>query len=477
MRVILSHTLLVSVTSVDTITFALGPLAFLAEFCYGLTSFGGGTMFNLGWQILALCGLVTGALKDAAGKMTIYVLVVDAVQVYMLRQLLDWESLKLVFVAAVCFIPMVMCGAKLLLVVDGALLKHIFGLVMLWCALYRAYCLFVLPPVPKAQQEPSVAESVIECNTRSRQRNSIAHSVHDPLGKTTLLGSRFSRPWSYVDSRASAVSPHLAPSRRERRMRTLSASLKGLPVDLQVSLLDKDHLPEDMNDVNHPKSLSGSLNEEEEHLREEFRDDLFDATTSQCSSSATSSSSKSSQREEEVDSGDNTDATTGSAPIANKKLLRVEIAIRTSSASSSGSSASNSPASIHKADREVSSMSSKSKARRSSSSRGSSSRVPPAISGKDDAEASLPLLGPNSPTTDDEDTEQESTSTNATNGKVSKMVSTTRVQCTPFPMPQPGRHSRSNSCESNHMVSTASPTVIDGAVSHYSEYEQSLEKQ
>eukprot|EP00457_Paulinella_chromatophora_P002799 gb/GEZN01002804.1/.p1 GENE.gb/GEZN01002804.1/~~gb/GEZN01002804.1/.p1 ORF type:complete len:778 (+),score=116.88 gb/GEZN01002804.1/:117-2336(+) len=260
-------------------------------------------MFNLGWQILALCGLVTGSLKDAAGKMTIYVMVVDIVQVFMLRRLVDWESLKLVLVAACCFIPMVAVGAKLLFIMDGTLLKHIFGAVMMAAALYRTYCYLYLT-IPKEQQEPSVAESAIESTRRSRISRLRKESIHSGIHPASLhysVSRDFSSPWHGSVSRLSLAGPPGYSARSQ---------FKGLPHDLQVSLLDKDHMPLDHEDINHPKSLSQSLrNCEEEHrirMAQDHDDAAYVATRASSDSNSSARSSASSERSKYSKTSDDT---------------------------------------------------------------------------------------------------------------------------------------------------------------------------
>eukprot|EP01045_Picozoa_sp_COSAG04_P017835 COSAG04_NODE_1607_length_6175_cov_6.046906_2_plen_307_part_00 len=110
------------------LTLALSLLSMLSEGLYGATSFGPAITFNVGWQVCYMLGLSDGTLTSVARDMTVMESASAALQILLLRKLVD-PRLALA-ISLPCVITTYL-GQLLMIQLDGPLLKLSLGVILL----------------------------------------------------------------------------------------------------------------------------------------------------------------------------------------------------------------------------------------------------------------------------------------------------------------------------------------------------------
>jgi hypothetical protein len=136
-------------------------ISFLAEFFYGLTSFGPAITFNIGWQILFVLGLSDGSLTSVTVNLMVMELFSASIQLAHL-----WKFYDVRFAIA-NVVPTLICtavGTMLLILLDSVWLKRALAGLLVTLALQRvrARCradAAALIPLHQPLQEQAAAAS------------------------------------------------------------------------------------------------------------------------------------------------------------------------------------------------------------------------------------------------------------------------------------------------------------------------------
>jgi uncharacterized membrane protein YfcA len=110
----------------------LGVLAFIADFCFGLMSFGVGICFQMCWQIAAVANITNGTVKDAIKYYSVQCIVIAGTQAIRLRANLDFQLFCYIGIPAAVS---AFLGIRLLIILKNVWLKRALGIFFLFLAL------------------------------------------------------------------------------------------------------------------------------------------------------------------------------------------------------------------------------------------------------------------------------------------------------------------------------------------------------